>query len=137
MLWIRFCLNCANKDNEKTTSAGEKAQFLFTTHAFIYKIEDILIDEKHSIQWLSRNVWTTRPPVTTVLIARSSRQAGAKLYRKLSHDLCVDSSRLFFSKSKVIKRKFKPYDTQFYVVRFIKILDALNIKISVSLLNKR
>lgn len=62
--------------NEKSTVAG--------------KSEDILTSGMHSLQWPSMMVWISRPPVTTVLITRLSRQASAKLHRTASLDLDVD-----------------------------------------------
>lgn len=40
-----------NEDTEKTTADGKCFLILLTAHAFMYKIEDILIDRIYFVQW--------------------------------------------------------------------------------------
>lgn len=72
---------------------GGHIQVLFTAHAFAYNIGDILICGIRFVQWSSRNVWTSRPPVSTVLVKTLARQSSTKLRRTVSHELHAESSR--------------------------------------------
>lgn len=87
--WIVCDPSDIKEDNEKATTGWKQIRVLFTDNALIYTTGSILIGAIHFIiQWDSRDIWTSRPPVATVL---NGRKAGAKLHRTASRYSQVDS----------------------------------------------